>query len=109
MSLSRVRYETDALSLLCSFCPYAPPLPTTGLWPYHDLFDEHAIQNATMAGIKPALHPAYRYRSFIERRLTEIMDRCHVLEPADRVDIFTVVQHLRETKRLSQLREHQTQ
>jgi hypothetical protein len=55
----------------------------------------------TMSGIRPYLHPSYRYRSFIERRMTEIMDQCHVLEPSDRVDIFTVLSHLRETKRLS--------
>jgi hypothetical protein len=71
-----------------------------GLWPYYHLTKIKEIENMTMSGIRPHLHPAYRYRSFIERRLTEIMDLCHVLEPSDRVDIFTVVTHLQETKRL---------
>jgi hypothetical protein len=79
-----------------------------GLWPYYHLTKIKKIENMTMSGIRPYLHPAYRYRSFIERRLTEIMDLCHVLEPSDRVDIFTVVTHLRETKRLF-LQQHDRQ
>lgn len=74
----------------------------TGLWPYYDLDDEEDIQAATMRGERPYLHPEFRTRSLIERRMTEIMDQCHVLEPQDRVDIFTVVAHLRETQRLAQ-------
>jgi hypothetical protein len=77
-----------------------------GLWPYFHLTNIKEIENITMFGIRPHLHPAYRYRSFIERRMTEIMDQCHVLEPSDRVDIFTVLAHLRETKRLNSL-QHQ--
>lgn len=72
----------------------------TGLWPYYNITREKVIQTITMAGERPHLHPAFRHRSFIERRLTEIMDQCHVLEPMDRVDIFTVLNHLRETKRM---------
>ena len=72
----------------------------TGLWPYYDLDNDDEIQAATLRGERPYLHPDFRTRSLIERRLTEIMDLCHVLEPKDRVDIFTVVQHLRETQRL---------
>ena len=74
----------------------------TGLWPYYELDDEEEIQAATMRGERPYLHPEFRTRSLIERRMTEIMDLCHVLEPQDRVDIFAVVAHLRETKRLAQ-------
>ena len=65
-----------------------------------DLDNDDEIQSATLRGERPYLHPDFRTRSLIERRLTEIMDLCHVLEPKDRVDIFTVVQHLRETQRL---------
>jgi len=73
----------------------------TGMFPYYEIGSEHEnrIEMATMEG-SPFLHPDYRTRSFIEKRLTEIMDQCHVLEPAERADIFTVLEHLKETKRL---------
>ena len=71
----------------------------TGLWPYYDLNEEEKIQQVTLAGQRPYLHPGFRTRSLIERRLTEIMDLCYERQPRDRVHIFTVVAHLRETQR----------
>jgi hypothetical protein len=59
-----------------------------------------------MSGQRPYLHPGFRQRTMVERRLAEIMDLCHVLEPEGRVDIFEVVQHLQETKRLYEQEEH---
>jgi hypothetical protein len=88
-----------------SYSAHAPFfVVTAGLWPYYDLLDEEKIQKLTLTGARPYLHPAYRKRSLIERRMTEIMDRCHVLEPAGRPDIFTVLRHLQETKQLHEQR-----
>jgi hypothetical protein len=72
----------------------------TGLWPYYRQTDEGLIQKTTMKGIAPYLDPRYHNRSLIEGRLVEIMNRCHQLDPKARVDIFTVVRHLRETLRM---------
>jgi hypothetical protein len=77
----------------------------TGLWPFPFETDSERIQEMAAAGARPDLDPRYRERSLIERRLAEIMDRCLELEPADRADIFQVLQHLYETRRLHEREE----
>jgi serine/threonine protein kinase len=72
----------------------------TGLWPYYNQHDHKDIQKTTMEGIRPYLDPRYQNRSMIEGRLVQIMNLCHELEPSERVDIFVVVKHLRETLRM---------
>jgi hypothetical protein len=72
----------------------------TGLWPYYRQTDGDSIRKTTMKGIQPYLDPRYQNRSLIEERLVEIMNLCHQLDPAARVDMFTVVRHLRETLRM---------
>ena len=72
----------------------------TGLWPYYAHKDTEMIQQMTRKGIPPYINPKYRTRSMIEGRLVEIMNRCHKLRPEERVDIFEVVQYLRETLRI---------
>ena len=69
-------------------------------WPYYDETDTETIQKTVLRGEPPYLNPLYRTRSLIEQRMTEIMDRCHVLDYEGRVDIFEVVRHLRETKQM---------
>jgi serine/threonine protein kinase len=70
----------------------------TGLYPYYDETDEDAIGEMAIAGVPPYIDPRYKERSFIETRLVAIMESCHEFEPSDRVDIFEVVQYLKETK-----------
>jgi serine/threonine protein kinase len=73
-----------------------------GLWPYYSEDDTRKIQKMSMMGIRPYLDARYRSRSLIERRMIEIMDQCHELKPEDRPQIFEVVLHLKETKRMHQ-------
>lgn len=76
----------------------------TGLKPFYDLEgDQDEIQAAVRKGA-PYIDPRFRNRSFIEGRLVEIMNKCHKLEPNDRVDIFEVVEFLRETKQMYEKR-----
>lgn len=70
-----------------------------GLYPYHELSDSREIQHLTKKR-PPYIDPRYQNRSYAERRLVEIMNQCHKLDPSERVDIFEVVAHLRETKRV---------
>jgi len=70
-----------------------------GLMPYYDKFDDDSIQKATKKG-PPYIDPRYKKRSFIEGRMVQIMDKCHKLEPSERVSIFEVVRHLRETREM---------
>jgi Protein kinase domain len=74
----------------------------TGLWPYYDLPYSRRVelQQLTIAGELPYINPAYKRRSLIEHRLIEVMNLCYKREPADRIDIFQVLQHLRHTAKL---------
>jgi serine/threonine protein kinase len=75
----------------------------TGLYPYYDEFskkDKALVLDAIMKGMKPFVDDRYRTRSFIESRLVEIMEKCWDKDPDERVDIFTIVHHLRQTKQL---------
>ena len=70
----------------------------TGLWPFYE--DQHysAVQAKVLQQERPFIDPRYRTRSFIERRLIEVMEAMWAHDPAQRPTIFAVVQHLRQTK-----------
>lgn len=72
----------------------------TGLKPYYTESEESKIMQMTQEA-PPYLDPRYKTRSFIEGRLVLIMEKCHKMEPSERVDIFEVVRYLRETKQLA--------
>ena len=69
----------------------------TGLLPYYHESDHSVIQTMAKLG-PPYIDPRYETRSFGEGRLVEIMRKCHKINPSERVDIFEVVRHLRETR-----------
>lgn len=69
----------------------------TGLKPYYDTFDEEDIQEVTKKG-PPYIDPRYRSRSYIERRMVEVMDDCHKLVASERISMFEVVRRLRDTR-----------
>ena len=73
----------------------------TGLYPYNDYTDQAEVTQQVLKG-PPYIDPRYRTRSFIEGRMVEIMDKCHQMNPQDRVSIFDVVQFLRETRDMHQ-------
>jgi serine/threonine protein kinase len=75
----------------------------TGLDPYYDeghREDDKMIDNNLRNGVAPHIDPRYATRSFIEGRMVEIMNKCFQFKPQDRADVFEVLEHLRETKRL---------
>lgn len=74
----------------------------TGLYPYYDTTSVSKIEEMIQGGETPFIDDRYRNRSMVEGRLVEIMEPCWALEPQDRVDIFEIVAHLRETQRLYQ-------
>ena len=69
----------------------------SGLMPYYAISDEEAIQKATKEG-PPYIDPRYKKHSYIEGRMVEAMNACHKVNASERVSIFWVVQHLRETR-----------
>ena len=76
----------------------------TGLWVFYDNEDDEVvgglINNQTLAYVDER----YRKRSYGERRLVEVMERCWVYDPEKRADIFEVVAMLRDAVRENALR-----
>jgi hypothetical protein len=60
------------------------------------LYPQWNKQKKVIGGKTSFIDPRYRERSFIERNLVEIMEKCWVYEPEDRIDIFEVIRLLRE-------------
>jgi hypothetical protein len=60
------------------------------------LYPQWNKQKKVIDGKTAFIDPRYRERSFIERNLVEIMEKCWVYEPEDRIDIFEVIRLLRE-------------
>lgn len=74
--------------------------------PYHSAQNESEVDALTASGAIPLLNPFLRQRSFIESRIAEAMDRCLVVDPKRRVNIFWVLDWLLETQ--SMHRHHTT-
>ena len=51
-------------------------------------------QERIMKGQKPPIDPRYPERSFAERTLVEIIERCWIYDPDERIDIFEAVETL---------------
>jgi Protein kinase domain len=72
----------------------------TGLFPFHNTTAYSKIQNITLSGATPYVHPQLRRApNYILQRLLDIMDQCHKFDPAQRPTIFQVYQFLQETRR----------
>ena len=51
-----------------------------------------------MEGRRPYVDPRFRSRSYVESKLVEIMELCWEHERTKRIDIFSVVNFLRDIK-----------
>jgi len=69
----------------------------TGLWVFYIEEKTKVKQKKLMDGEIAYLDPRYKGRNYIQDRLIELMYRCWVYEPDDRIDIFQSVSFLRET------------
>jgi hypothetical protein len=67
----------------------------SGLYPYYTVNNTKQIEKIIANGTLPYLDPRYKDRSFVERGMYDIMEQGFVVDPEQRVDIFTVVRHLR--------------
>jgi len=76
---------------------------TPGLYPFYDITRPATLEQKVIDGERPTIDNSiflHTNESFIERRLVELMGRCHIKDTSERFDIFQVVAHLRETQRL---------
>lgn len=71
----------------------------TGLWGFYDISDDQVTQEKLTDGDLPYIDPRWKERSYIERRLVELMEKCWIFDPDERVDIFFAVEFLKETVR----------
>lgn len=70
----------------------------TGLWVFYENDDDGVVQKKVKGGQRAYIDPRYRTHSYIEGKLVELMERCWIEEPSDRVDIFEAVKFLRKVK-----------
>jgi hypothetical protein len=56
------------------------------------------VNELIQMGMHTSIDPRYRHRSFVERRLVDVMYRMWPAQTEQRVTIFEVVQYLRQTK-----------
>ena len=62
------------------------------------------VHKKLIRGELPAIDPRYRERSYAEGRLVELMERCWLYDPDDRISIFDAVAFLRDTVRENEAR-----
>ena len=68
----------------------------TGLFPFYDLLETSDVQEKISNGETPPIDPRYfNKRSFAERKLAEIIELCWVYDADRRIDMFHVVDFLR--------------
>jgi len=68
----------------------------TGLWNFYDTDDDDKVQTQLIDGEIPFIDPRYRERSFADRTLVDLMKRCWVYDPAERISIFEAVDVLKK-------------
>lgn len=68
----------------------------TGLSPFYDTPHTKDVQEKVKAGEKPFFDSRWRNRSFAERKIVELLERCFEFDPEERIDMFEVVKFLRE-------------
>ena len=71
-------------------------LPPTPPFFQYDTDDDGVNQKKLTSGKLPFVDPRYKERSFGERKLVELMERCWLLNPFERIDMFAAVAFLRE-------------
>jgi len=68
----------------------------TGLWNFYETDDDGVNQKNLINGQLPYVDPRWKKRSFGERKLVELMERCWIYDPFERISMFDAVDFLRE-------------
>ena len=71
----------------------------TGLWVFYDNDDSEDVQDKLIDGKLAFIDDRYRHRSYAESQLVEIMEKCWIYDPSERIDIFEIVRRLRDAVR----------
>ena len=65
----------------------------------YDTDDDDVIQTKLIDGELPYLDPRYKNRSFAEKMLVELMEKCWIYDPDERISSFEAVEFLRKAVR----------
>ncbi|KAL7540176.1 hypothetical protein ACHAXR_009931 [Thalassiosira sp. AJA248-18] len=68
----------------------------TGLWNFYDTDDDEVVQTKLIDGKLPFVDSRYRDRSFAEKKLIELMEKCWIYDPDERISMFDAVTFLRK-------------
>eukprot|EP00978_Attheya_sp_CCMP212_P016410 scaffold42990_cov56-Attheya_sp.AAC.7 len=68
----------------------------TGLWVFYDTDDDQVVQKKLIDGELAYVDKRYKTRSYAEGKLVQLMEKCWIYDPAERIDIFSAVKFLRK-------------
>jgi hypothetical protein len=77
------------------------------VFPCYEEPDDKSVQARLMANQTAFIDPRYRNRSFAESKLVEIIEQCWTFDPNERIDIFELVELLRNLVQENNAREAQ--
>ena len=60
----------------------------------YDTDDDGVVQEKLIDGELPYIDPRWKERSFAEGKLVELMERCWIYDPDERIGIFEAVEFL---------------
>jgi serine/threonine protein kinase len=73
----------------------------TGLWTFFDNDNDDEVQHMIIDGKRAFVDPRWKEKSSIESNLVDVMEKCWEHDPEKRIDIFTVIQLLRNISKES--------
>lgn len=68
----------------------------TGLWNFYDTDDDEVVQKKLIDGKLAYVDSRWGERSFGEKKLIELMEKCWIYDPDERISIFGAVDFLRK-------------
>ena len=68
----------------------------TGLEPFYDVNDDEVVHRKMKRGETAYIDDRYRTRSFAESKLVQLIEKCFVFDPEERITIFEAVRFLQE-------------
>mmetsp|Transcript_2823 Transcript_2823/g.5888 ORF Transcript_2823/g.5888 Transcript_2823/m.5888 type:complete len:687 (-) Transcript_2823:20-2080(-) len=67
----------------------------TGLWNFYDVDDDGEVHTMLIDQKLAYVDPRFKKRSYAEKKLVELMEKCWIYNPDDRISIFEAVEFLR--------------
>jgi serine/threonine protein kinase len=80
-----------------------------GLFPYYHEMHSDGVKTLVKKGeVWPYISDTFRYGSPGEKELVDIIEETWTFNPQDRIDVFAIIQRLRQVIEAQQLFEHES-